>query len=423
MVAAGLIHVAGRPAVAIASVPVAKAQADVSFRATLEASAAVETPAKVKPEPPADGAGAAGDGPLAKMRPPVASSTEDAAPLAAMKVQEDVHGKPSQDTGAVVVTKPNAVKKDVRKDDPAAKDEEVSPEAVDAKAAVQQDAQPLLVTPVVQVPVTSQSVMPQTAAPETATSTATEKIVASGSTGKGRAGEPKKVESTTVDVAPAPRSQAVAPAASVESPQVAAALTAVKDGLAYDPLSSGAAHAGVVEKMHAEGKSADGAAVPPQPLVAAQQGDEMQTLAATPNVLEIGVASGSHGWLRVRAEMGQAGEVSASVSAAAGSAAQNLHRELPAISAYLASERVGVSSLVVNAMEKSAAAHDVSSSLHEGSQAGTGQGRQRGSEQKVPWDFNSEGDSGIGPVFAAQAMSMPAALYTGGNGSWLSVRV
>ena len=52
---------------------------------------------------------------------------------------------------------------------------------------------------------------------------------------------------------------------------------------------------------------------------------------------------GTHGWLKIRAEIGEGGAVSASISPSTKDGQESLHRDLPAISAFLESERVPVS--------------------------------------------------------------------------------
>jgi hypothetical protein len=72
-------------------------------------------------------------------------------------------------------------------------------------------------------------------------------------------------------------------------------------------------------------------------------------LTATPSVLEVGIQNGTHGWLKVRAEMADGGVVNASVSAASSAGQEMLHRELPALTAYLQEEKVAVNAVVVHA--------------------------------------------------------------------------
>ncbi len=147
---------------------------------------------------------------------------------------------------------------------------------------------------------------------------------------------------------------------------------------------------------------------------------EVATLVATPNVLEIGVASGSHGWLRVRAEMGQMGQVTASVAAASSGATEGLHKELPAIAAYLASERVDVSGLSVSATAKVAGTQDAAMSFGNGTnQRG---GNPSGAAEKMPAKVEG-GWPEMAPESGWQGLQMPAVTNSNGSGSWLSVRV
>lgn len=159
---------------------------------------------------------------------------------------------------------------------------------------------------------------------------------------------------------------------------------------------------------------------------ASSQATDLKTLVATPNVLEVGVASGSHGWLRVRAEFSQSGEVAASVVAASASAAQGLHKEITGISAFLVGERVGVSTLVVNAAEKGAGAQD--SILNNGTAGGAtseeGKG-QRHREAQTPKISHVDNGNMIdmAAMLGISETNAPSVLPAYGAGSWLSVRV
>lgn len=73
-----------------------------------------------------------------------------------------------------------------------------------------------------------------------------------------------------------------------------------------------------------------------------------QMLLATPTTLEVGLPSGTQGWLRIRAEMTDGGSVNASLSSANAGGQEMLHRELPNLTAYLQQERVAVNSVVVH---------------------------------------------------------------------------
>lgn len=188
---------------------------------------------------------------------------------------------------------------------------------------------------------------------------------------------------------------------------------------AVGSVASTASHPDFVAKMSGSAS--------PQVEVGSQATD-LKTLVATPNVLEVGIASGSHGWLKVRAEFAQTGEVAASVVAASASAAQSLHKELPGISAYLAGERVGVSSLVVNSAEGSAGAQD--STLNNGSAGTPGadggsshRGKDRPGEAAKPTSLSEGDEADASFLLGAAGDGLRSALHVNGNGGWLSVRV
>ena len=151
-------------------------------------------------------------------------------------------------------------------------------------------------------------------------------------------------------------------------------------------------------------------------------GPEVKTLAATPNLLEVGIDGGTHGWLRVRAEMAQTGEVTASMVASSAGQADTLRRELPAISTYLAGESVGVSSLVVNAAGGMAGAQDAAMSLGAGAQGSGPDGRAQQGSLGAQGGEAISGPEGVAGLDFGGA-EMPAAVYANGSGGWLSVRV
>ena len=157
-------------------------------------------------------------------------------------------------------------------------------------------------------------------------------------------------------------------------------------------------------------------AAAPEPLASGAT-DGVKTFVSTPRVLEIGMADGTHGWLRVRAEMGGDGQVQAQFTAASAGAAAELHKVLPGMQAYLASEQVGVRSIVVSAADRSAGAGDVSAGHG-------GDGARRESSGDRP-----ENLAALMPVseFGSDAggAGLPAALFSGSamSGGWLSVRV
>jgi hypothetical protein len=142
-------------------------------------------------------------------------------------------------------------------------------------------------------------------------------------------------------------------------------------------------------------------------------------LTATPTALEVGIQNGTHGWLKVRAEMADGGLVNASVSAASSSGQEMLRRELPALTAYLQQEKVAVNTVVV----------------HTTAAAGSSTGMDSRGDQQTPQKSNEGGKQGqdVGQVVADRTDEAtgyeevgedglsPHATYAAG-GSWLSVR-
>ena len=171
-----------------------------------------------------------------------------------------------------------------------------------------------------------------------------------------------------------------------------------------------------------EGAPVAGAKVDAEPVVRA---DEARVFEASPGALEVGVANSTHGWLRVRAEVDDGGAVVAQVLAANTTAAEGLHKELPALSAFLAHEQVGVSSLVVHAPASAAGAQDAALNFAQdrfaqgqGSSARSGGEKEKSSAGSGVAD-NQEIANGLGTV-----LNLPSQ-FGGGilHGGWLSVRV
>jgi hypothetical protein len=148
-------------------------------------------------------------------------------------------------------------------------------------------------------------------------------------------------------------------------------------------------------------------------------------LGATPTSLEVGFQNGTHGWLKVRAEMTDGGVVNASVSAASSAGQDMLHRELPGLTAYLQQEKVAVNAVSVHA--PSAGGADArSSSGTEGTGGQTPQSSNEGKEQhqnfgKATWDGSDETMTYGSMHGVDEDGSLPLAAYANG-GSWLSVR-
>jgi hypothetical protein len=158
---------------------------------------------------------------------------------------------------------------------------------------------------------------------------------------------------------------------------------------------------------------------------AVPQGDT-RTLVATPNVLEIGLTGGAHGWVRVRAEVGQAGEVQASLVASNAGAADALHKQLGDISAYLKNEAVAVSSLVVAAPER--AYQSQGSATYEMPSGAGGAGAQaQGSRRdpEAPVGLVANVPDGGDWISLPPATSSSSGLSLAGisSGGWLNVVV
>lgn len=163
-----------------------------------------------------------------------------------------------------------------------------------------------------------------------------------------------------------------------------------------------AAHAGNGESSSMQMQSTDGG---------------HRTFTTTPTVLEVGIPSGTQGWLKVRAELAGGG-VNASVSAASSAGQEMLHRELPGLTAYLRQEKVAVNSVVV---------HAPAGDAFRGLSGGLGNG--------VGGQMQGQGRSGRQPTSTASQMFFEGARIPEGDevltavqslrggGGWLSVRV
>ncbi|MCU1250899.1 MAG: hypothetical protein JWQ49_3928 [Edaphobacter sp.] len=161
----------------------------------------------------------------------------------------------------------------------------------------------------------------------------------------------------------------------------------------------------------------DGAGVFPQSMDGVPR-----MLGATPTSLEVGIQNGTHGWLKVRAEMVDGGVVNASVSAGSSAGQEMLHRELPALTAYLQEEKVAVNAVTVHA--PSAAGSDARSS--SGTDGAGGQTPQRSDDgerqgQSPTLNGSDETVSYRSSHGVDENGSLPLAVYANG-GNWLSVR-
>jgi hypothetical protein len=145
-------------------------------------------------------------------------------------------------------------------------------------------------------------------------------------------------------------------------------------------------------------------------------------ITATPTTLEVGIPNGTHGWLKVRAEMADGG-INASVSAATSAGQEMLHRELPSLTAYLQQEKVAVNTVVIHtaaagtlesrsstaSMDGRSGSQTPQKNNEGGEQLGNG-GRATASRADEVVRYPETGEDGL----------LPLATYAGG--SWLSVR-
>ncbi len=145
-------------------------------------------------------------------------------------------------------------------------------------------------------------------------------------------------------------------------------------------------------------------------------------LTASPTTLEVGIQNGTHGWLKVRAEMVEGGVVNASLSAASSAGQEMLHRELPALTAYLQGEKVSVNAVVVHAPLAAGA----ESRGTAGMDSADGQTPQRSNEGEDQQRYRGAAAlNGADEATTYQSVhgvdeDRPLSIATGG--SWLSVR-
>lgn len=145
--------------------------------------------------------------------------------------------------------------------------------------------------------------------------------------------------------------QATPHAATVATPAAPAPAAAMVSTGAAAPFTHAASHPAVAQNLatsavstHEGPLGANGSSS-----LATESSSDPQShriIQATPTTLEVGVPNGAEGWLKVRAEVGNGGEITASLSAATSTGQDTLHRQLPALNAYLHEERVAVTTTV-----------------------------------------------------------------------------
>jgi hypothetical protein len=143
-------------------------------------------------------------------------------------------------------------------------------------------------------------------------------------------------------------------------------------------------------------------------------------LTASPTSLEVGIQNGTHGWLKVRADMADGGAVNASVSAASPAGQEMLHRELPTLTAYLQSEKVAVNTVVIHA----APGNGTDAQSSRGMDGTGGQTSQRSNDREEQHNFRKtvSDETAHRSLHAVdEDETLPLAAYAIG-GTWLSVR-
>jgi hypothetical protein len=147
-------------------------------------------------------------------------------------------------------------------------------------------------------------------------------------------------------------------------------------------------------------------------------------LTATATSLEVGVATGTHGWLKIRAEL-DGGVLTTSLSSPTQSGREALHRELPSLTAYLQEERIGVGAVVIR---DNSAADRLGGSLAGGL---TDQGKQgpkredNGNPESLSGEtWGSSEDDQMKKIWNGLGSSSGIIFsVTAASGGWLNVRV
>ena len=140
-------------------------------------------------------------------------------------------------------------------------------------------------------------------------------------------------------------------------------------------------------------------------------------VASGPARLDVGVFDGTHGWLRIRAELGPDGGVNASLTGSA-AAHESLRAALPEMEHYLGSEAVSVAGIAVHRFSDESATR--SAVTTEGGQQTDAQG-QRSNGGQTQDDGNTRGEhssaTGQSATPSASAIASSAtALEAGGAG-------
>ncbi len=141
------------------------------------------------------------------------------------------------------------------------------------------------------------------------------------------------------------------------------------------------------------------------------------------NAIEIGVSHGTHGWLRVRAEM-EGETLVTSLSSPVPEIREMLHREMPSMTAYLQEEKVNVGSLVVREMQTAdnRLGHDGGMQGQQTSPQDQPKNQTASTRSDRSGDYDSAGFVSL-PWIGESSDSYFVPAQFSGNGGWLSVHV
>jgi hypothetical protein len=149
--------------------------------------------------------------------------------------------------------------------------------------------------------------------------------------------------------------------------------------------------------------------------------DEHKTLSASSTRLEVGLPNGTHGWLKVRAELADDGGVHASVMSNSSEGTEMLRRELPSLTNYLHQEQVPVSSVVIHMPSGNMDLSNLSGGTGQNHEAGRGSAEGNPSHQSAAAMSRSDEGTRQGVSEEDGGASWPSFGYAGAGG-WLSVR-
>jgi len=149
--------------------------------------------------------------------------------------------------------------------------------------------------------------------------------------------------------------------------------------------------------------------------------DEHKTLSASSTTLEVGLPNGTHGWLKVRAELADDGGVHASVTSNSSEGTEMLRRELPSLTNYLHQEQVPVSSVVIHMPSGDMDLSNFSGGTGQNHEAGRGSAEGNPSHQSPAATSRNDEGARRGVSEEDGGAGWPSFGYAGAGG-WLSVR-